>query len=547
MNAIITAAFARSRSVLLVFLMLLTAGGISYAVIAKEAAPDIDIPIFFVTVTYPGISPDDSERLLVRPLERELSGIDGLKELTASAGEGFALIKLEFEAGFDNRQALSDVREEVDMAKPELPAGAEEPEVMEVDLSMFPVLTVVLSGTLPERTLVSLARELRDAIEAVPGVLEVVIGGDRDDLMDVIVDPRTLETYRLSYNDLAAAVERNNRLIAAGAMDTGAGRINLKVPGVIESVDDVLDLPVLVRDGTVVTFGEIATAQRTFKDPESFARINGQPAVSLEIRKRGGSNILETVAATRAIVEEHAQSWPGGVDVTFMQDQAEDIRDLLGDLENNVLTAVFLVMLTVVAFLGGRSSWLVGLAIPGAFLSGVLVLYLMGFTLNIVVLFALILVVGMLVDGAIVVLEQADRYLAEGLGQQAFREASIRMAWPIIASVATTVAVFFPMLFWPGLVGEFMLFLPATVIITLLMSLLMALIFIPVLAAALGAGKPSRPEQVAHIQAAQMGDFSKARGFTRRYLHLLDWAVRHPGQTLLVAFTLLIAIFYIYN
>ena len=546
MSAIISAIFTRARSVLLIFLMLLTAGGISYALIAKEAAPDIDIPIFFVTVTYPGISPDDSERLLVRPLERELSGIDGLKEITASAGEGFALIKLEFEAGFDNRQALSDVREEVDMAKPDLPAGADEPSVTEVDLSMFPVLTVGLSGTLPERTLVSLARELRDAIEAVPGVLEVVIGGDREDLMDVIVDPRTLETYRLPYNELAAAVERNNQLIAAGALDTGAGRVNLKVPGVIETVDDVLALPVLVRGSTVVTFEEIATAQRTFKDPESFARIDGQPAVSLEIRKRGGANVLDTVAAARTIVEQQAQSWPGGVEVTFMQDQAEDIRDLLGDLENNVLTAVFLVMLTVVAFLGGRSSWLVGLAIPGAFLSGVMILYLLGYTLNIVVLFALILVVGMLVDGAIVVLEQADRYLAEGRGVHAFRDAAIRMAWPIIASVATTIAVFFPMLFWPGLVGEFMMFLPATVIVTLLMSLLMALIFIPVLASALGAGKPSRPDQVAHIRAAEQGDFAQLSGFVRRYVRLLDWAVQHPAQTLLVAIGLLLILFYAY-
>ena len=287
MKGVLAALFSRSRSVLLLLLALLTAGGIAYVSIAKEAAPDVEVPIFFVTVSYPGISPEDSERLLIRPLERELSTVAGLDEIRASAGEGFALLRLDFQAGYDNRRALADVREEVDLVRPELPPGAEEPVVTEVDLSMFPVLTATLSGSVPEATLIRIARDLRDRIEAVPGVLEVAIGGEREDLLEVMVDPQTLETYRLPYGELIAALERNNRLVAAGAMDTGAGRVTLKVPGVIESVEDVLDLPVLAYEGTVVTFDEVATARRTFKDPEGFARINGQPAISLEIRKRG--------------------------------------------------------------------------------------------------------------------------------------------------------------------------------------------------------------------------------------------------------------------
>ncbi|MFN2381532.1 MAG: efflux RND transporter permease subunit, partial [Guyparkeria sp.] len=533
MSAWLATLFSRSRSVLLVLLVLLAAGGTAYVQIAKEAAPDVDVPIFFVTVAYPGISPDDSERLLIRPLERELAGLEGLDQIQASAGEGFALVRLDFDPGYDSDRALSDVREEVDLVRPDLPQGVEEPVVSEVDLSMFPVLTATLSGSAPERTLVQRARELRDRIEALPGVLEVDIGGDREDLLEVLVDPRTLETYRLPLGDLVAAIERNNQLVAAGALDAGAGRLNLKVPGVIESVEDVLDLPVIATGGTVVTFQEIGEARRTFKDPEGFARVDGQPAVSLEIRKRAGANILETVATTRTVIEQAQAEWPGGIEVRYLQDSAEDIDELLGDLENNVLTAILLVMLTIVFALGGRSSWLVGLAIPGAFLGGVLTLYLMGFTLNIVVLFALILVVGMLVDGAIVVIEQADRYLAEGYGRRAYLAAAQRMAWPIIASVATTLAVFFPLLFWPGLVGEFMFYLPATVIVTLLMSLAMALVFIPVLAAAISRGQgASRPEQVRQIEAAEAGRFEELDGVSARYVRVLRRAVTFPGQTL---------------
>ena len=548
MNGLLAAAFSRSRTVLLLLLLILFTGGLSYAWIAKEAAPDIDIPIFFVSVTHSGIAPEDSVRLLVRPLERELQAIAGLETLHASAGEGFALLRLDFRAGYDNRRALADLRERVDRVRPELPADSREPQITEVDLSMFPVLTVALSGPLPERTLVQVARDLRDRIEAIPGVLEVVIGGDRDEQVEVMVDPLTMESYRLPYHELVAAIERNNRLVAVGALDTGAGRLALKVPGVIESVEAIMALPVVVRDGTVITFDEIATVRRTFRDPESFARINGQPAVSLEIRKRGGANILETVAAARTVIETARQEWPGAIEVNYLQDQARDVRELLGDLENNVLTAVFLVMLTIVAALGGRSSWLVGLAIPGAFLGGVLALHLMGITLNIVVLFALILVVGMLVDGAIVVVEQADRYLAEGRSSHdAFLAAAQRMAWPIIASVATTLAVFFPMLFWPGVVGEFMFYLPATVIVTLLTSLTMALIFIPVLGGVLGASGASRPQQVARIKAAEAGQFDRLDGGTGRYIGLLRRTIDHPGKTAAAAVLLTIGAFQLYG
>ncbi len=547
MSFLIRAAIDRSRTMLLLLLLMITAGSVAYLTIPKEAAPDIDIPIFFVSVTYSGIAPEDSERLLVRPLERELQPVAGLKELRAQAGEGFALIRLDFEAGYDNRQAMADVREKVDLVKGQLPPGTDEPQVMEIDLSLFPVLVATLSGPVPERALVRIARDLRDRLEALPSVLEVHIGGDREDVLEVMADPLVMETYQLPYQLLIEAIERNNRLVAAGALDTGAGRVTLKVPGGIESLEDVLDLPVKVDQGTVITFGDVATGRRGFKDPEGFARVNGQPAIALEIRKRVGANIIDTVADARAVIDAASADWPETVRVDYLQDMGQDVRDLLGDLENNVITAILLVMLTIVAALGGRSSWLVGLAIPGAFLGGILAIQLLGFTLNIVVLFSLILVVGMLVDGAIIVVEQADRYLAEGLDRrEAFQRASIRMAWPVIASTATTLAVFLPMLFWPGLIGEFMFYLPATVLVTLAASLLMALLFIPVLGSLVGARDASRPEQVQRILAAERGDFAQVDGFTARYIGLLRRLIARPGQTVAVAVMLMVAVYMAY-
>jgi len=319
------------------------------------------------------------------------------------------------------------------------------------------------------------------------------------------------------------------------------------VPGVIESLEDVLELPVKVDQGTVITFGDVATGRRGFKDPEGFARVNGQPAIALEIRKRVGANIIDTVADARAVIDAASADWPETVRVDYLQDMGQDVRDLLGDLVNNVITAILLVMLTIVAALGGRSSWLAGLAIPGAFLGGILAIQLLGFTLNIVVLFSLILVVGMLVDGAIIVVEQADRYLAEGLDRrEAFQRASIRMAWPVIASTATTLAVFLPMLFWPGLIGEFMFYLPATVLVTLAASLLMALLFIPVLGSLVGARDASRPEQVQRILAAERGDFAQVDGVTAHYIGLLRRLIAHPAQTVAVAVMLMVTVYMAY-
>ncbi|MCG7981833.1 MAG: efflux RND transporter permease subunit [Candidatus Thiodiazotropha lotti] len=531
MNILIDLAFSRSRAVLLSLLFILVAGAMAYNGIPKESEPDIAVPIIYVSMSHDGISPEDAERLLVRPMEKELQSIAGLKEMKSTAGEGHASVQLEFSAGFDSKQALTDVREKVDIAKVKLPDATDEPEVVEVNVALFPVLTVSLSGPIPERSLVTIARDLQDRIEALPGVLEAVIGGDREAVLEVIVDPAIMETYGVEYDELISMVTSNNRLVAAGAMDTGAGRLVLKVPGVIEELDDVLRMPVKVDGDRVITFAEVASIRRSFKDPESFARVDGQPALTLEVKKRVGANIIDTITEVRSVVEAERKHWPAGLNVSYMQDKSDQIREMLSDLQNNILSAIILVMIVIIAALGPRSAVLVGLAIPGSFLAAILVLDSMGFTLNIVVLFSLILVVGMLVDGAIVVIEMADRKMQQGNApMDAYASAAKRMSWPITASTLTTLAVFAPLLFWPGLVGEFMKYLPITVIIALTASLAMALVFVPVLGGT--------------ITRRELSTETVIEGsFTQRYAKLLATLLHHPGKTLGVA---LLAMFVAY-
>ena len=553
MNQIIDAAFSRSRAVMLIFVMILIMGASAYLNIPKESEPDIAIPMVYVSVTYEGIAPEDAERLLARPLEKELQSIEGLKEISSVAAEGYSSITLEFDAGFDSEKAIQDVREKVDLARASLPPGSDEPRVMEVNMALFPVLTVMLSGEVPEKGLVTIARNLKDEIETLSGVLEVDIGGDREEVLEVIANPSALESYNISYSSLFNFVQQNNRLVAAGALDNGAGRMVFKVPGVIEDIEDLATLPIKVDGNTVVTFQDVATLSRKFKDPWSFARIDGQPALALEVSKRSGANIIETIESVKAIVEQASGTWGGAVKVTYLQDKSERIRTMLGDLENNVLTAIILVMIVVVAALGLRPSILVGLAIPGSFLAGIMILNFMDITLNMLVLFSLILVVGMLVDGAIVTIELADRKIAEGSDpKNAYAEASKRMAWPIIASTATTLAVFVPLLFWPGLVGEFMKYLPITVIITLIASLAMALVFIPVLGGILHPkhkskkDKHSDQQDQAAIKAAEDGDLDSIDGWVGRYLTSLKFILCHPGKSLVVAMFCLVAGYSVY-
>ena len=544
MNAIIDAAVSHSRTVLATLLMLLIAGTFAYINIPKESDPDVNIPIIYVSLVHSGISPQDAERLLVKPMEQEMTAIEGVKEMRSIAFDGGATDTLEFDAGFDVDQAMQDVREKVDLATPELPEETEEPTVHEVNLSLFPVLVVQLAGDVPERTLLRIARNLQDKIEAIGAILEAEIGGDREQQVDMIVDPLRLESYNLDARDILASIDRSNRLVAAGSLDTGAGRNTVKVPGLFENFEDIMNMPVKSEGDAVVRFSDIGTLHATFKDPEGHVRINGEPGLSLEVSKRTGENIIEAIEAVKRVVEQERANWPSALQVSYSQDKSSNIRTMLSDLQNNVISAVILVMVVVVAALGLRSAGLVGVAIPGSFLTGILVLASFGLTVNIVVLFSLILAVGMLVDGAIVVTEYADRKMSEGLDKkEAYALAAKRMAWPIIAATATTLAAFLPLLFWPGIVGEFMKFLPITLIATLTASLMMALIFIPTLGAHFGrAGGAVDQEKMKALSAGESSDLTKLGGFTGAYVRTLRRALRHPVKIVLAAVMLLIGV-----
>lgn len=538
---LIDAALSHSRTVISALLLILVSGTYAWLAIPKEADPDITIPKIYITINHEGISQEDAERVLVRPMEEKLRSIEGVKEMISWAREGGASILLEFDAGFDPDSALLDVREEVDKAKNELPASSDEPNVQEINISLFPVLVVTMSGPLPERSLLRLARDVKDRIEANPSVLEVKIAGNRDERVEVIVDPVLVESYALDPERMAVVVGRFNQLIAAGAMDTGQGRFSVKVPGIFDSVRDIMKLPVKVEGDAVITLSDIASVRRTFRDADGFARVNGHPALALEVSKRAGENIIETIAAVRETVEAARLAWPETIEVTYSQDKSKDIRLILGDLQNNVISAVLLVMIVIIAALGWRSGFLVGIAIPGSFLSGILVLAAFGMTMNIVVLFALILAVGMLVDGAIVVTEYADRKMTEGEPRRlAYGMAAKRMSWPIIASTATTLAAFLPLLFWPGIVGEFMKYLPITLIATLSASLVMALVFVPTVGAFIG--KPgAEDEHTAQALAAGSGEeLMRLKGPVGLYVRVLAFVLRWPSLILVLAVVALV-------
>lgn len=479
---IIDYAISHSRVIIGFLVFILIAGAISYITIPKEATPDVNIPFIYISLSQKGISPDDSERLLVKPIEDEVKTVEGVKEVRSTAYSGGGNVLLEFNPGFDADKAMDDVREKVDRAKGDLPSEADDPTVNEVNVSAFPILLISLSGDLPDRTLQDLAEYLQDEIETIPSILEAKIGGKRKEQVDVIVDVRAIEGYDINLSTLISIVNQNNMMVSAGEQDTGDGSFSIKVPGLYENIDDVLDTPIKTFGDSVITFRDIAKVKRTFEDRKSFARVNGKNSVTIEVSKRVGENIIETVDLVKSIVNDAQKTFPKNVKISFSQDSSKYIKNMLSSLQNNVIAAIILVLIIILGALGIRSGFLVGVSIPGAFLSGVLGLSLMGFTVNIVVLFALILSVGLLVDGAIVVVEYADRKINEGLSiTESYASASKKMALPIIASTATTLAAFLPLIFWPGLAGEFMKYLPITLICVLTSSLFMALLFVPVI------------------------------------------------------------------
>ncbi|MDA5555543.1 efflux RND transporter permease subunit [Shimia sp. MMG029] len=485
MTGAITWASERARMILAFIAISLVIGALSYKSLPKEGEPDIDIPILYVSVSFPGISAEDAESLLVKPMETEAVDLDGLDQMTGIASENHASLLLEFDFGWDKSATIADVRDAMNTAQANFPDGAEQYTITEINFSEFPIVIVNLTGDVPERTMARLAKDLQDEFEAIDAVLEAPIAGNRDEMVEVVIDPLRLESYNITALEVINVVRNNNQLIAAGEVDTAQGTFSVKIPSSFDGVQDIYALPVKTNGDRVITLGDLAEINFTFEDRAGTARFDGEKTVALQIVKGKGYNIIDTVEQIKTTLAEAQKSWPeelnAAVQVGTSNDQSRTVGSMVRQLEGSVLTAVALVMIVILAALGSRAAMLVGFAIPASFLLCFAFLAVMGVTISNMVMFGLILAVGMLVDGAIVVVEYADKRIKEGTGpMHAYVEAAQRMFWPIVSSTATTLCAFLPMLFWPGVPGEFMGMLPVTMIFVLSASLLVALIYLPV-------------------------------------------------------------------
>ena len=548
MFGFVTQAIRRSRAVLTILFALLFGGITAYQTLPIEADPDIPIPFIYVGVVLPGIAPDDAERLLVKPMELELRDLTGLKEMRSVAAQNYGAVILEFDVSFDKDQALLDVREKVDRVKSELPDDAEEPDVREFNANLFPVMMVSLSTEGSERALFEHAQVLKDELTALPNVLEANLLGNREEVLEVIINPRTLLHYNISAEEIFATLSRNNQLVPAGSLDSGVGRFSVSVPGLIETAEDIYNLPIRQQADAVVRLSDVAEVRRGFKDADTYARFNGNPTISIEVVKRIGANVVNTTLDIRAATEAVTASWPDAIKVDYSFDISSFIFEMIGTLEISITNAILLVMILVISALGFRSAMMVGLAIPTSFLLGFLIIDLLGMTVNQMIMFGLVLSVGILVDGAIVVVEYADRKMAEGLPRQkAYAMAADRMLWPIIASTSTTLAAFAPMLLWPGVTGRFMSYLPLTVIIVLSASLLTAMVFLPVVGGLVGRSEQRGDTLLTSLSADQELDIATAPGMTGKYLRLLDKCIRHPLISVSTALGILFGVIVLYD
>lgn len=530
----------------LAFLFFSVIGGLAAMfTVQLDAQPDVAVPFITVQVTLPGISPEDSERTLVKPLEKELKSLDGLKQMDSTAATSVGVVVLEFEANFDQESAIADVLEAVDKARGELPAEAKEPVVEELNTSTMPIIVVNLFGNAPARELQLRAKELQARLEASPKILEAVIQGERENLLEAIVDPSLMESYGITFNALAAAISRNNSLVAAGDLATKTGEFAIKFPGLIEKPDDLANIVIRTdQDGSIIRMRDIAEIRKTYKDSKSYATFQGRPSVSLEVSKRLGENIIETIEDVRRISNQTSASWPTTVNVELSQDRTQNILDLLRSLLAAIINAVILVFIVCVAAIGLRSALMIGVAIPSSFLITIFLFNVQGITINMIVMFSMVLSVGILVDSAIVIIEYADRKLAEGLPRkQAYVLAGKRMFWPIITSTATTLAAFVPLLFWNTTPGQFMSYFPRTLVYVLTASLLMALVFLPTLGALFGPRKHENASESLKNLSATGGDPLALEGFTGNYARVVNTLARRPLAVLLVLFALVFGIF----
>jgi multidrug efflux pump subunit AcrB len=471
-------------SVMVLVALVAIMGTVSYLTIPKESFPNITVPNIFVVTLYPGVSPEDMESLVTRKLEDELGNISEIKEMTSTSTEGYSSVVLEFDTGIDIEEALQKVREKVDLAKAELPEDAEEPLVQEVNLSEFPIMQINLSGDYDLEILKDIAEDLQDKIEAIPTVLGVDLTGGLEREVQVDVDLAKLKYYNLSFGDIIGAISAENVTIPGGDISVGTKSFLLRVPGQYQETAPIEDVVLKVNEGKPIYLRDIANVTFGFKERETYSTLDESPVITLGVKKRTGENILETYDRVSAILDDALPTLPPTTTYKITNDQSKDVKNMVSSLENNIISGLILVIGVLLFFLGVRNASFVGISIPLSMFLSFIILSALGITMNMIVLFSLILALGMLVDNAIVVVENIYRYLEEGYDNfESAKKGTGEVAGPIIAGTATTLAAFFPMIFWPGTVGEFMGYLPKTLIITLSSSLFVGLIINPVICA----------------------------------------------------------------
>ncbi|MBI5119243.1 efflux RND transporter permease subunit [Candidatus Poribacteria bacterium] len=525
-------AIKNRTTVYVLLLMIVVFGLFSYITIPREAAPDIPVPYIFVTTTYTGVSPTDMENTITIPLEKKLKALRDVEEIESTSAEGISSISIEFLPDVDIDDALQKVRDKVDQAKPDLPADADEPAITEVSFSDFPIMVLNISGDVGLVRLKNIADDLEDMIEAIPGVLDATVIGGLEREIRIEPDPDRLAAYEIPMAQLLALIEKENANVAGGNIDLPEAKFQVRVPGEFVDPREAQNLILMMRNGNPVYLTDVARIRDTFKDPDSYSRIDGRESVSVSVQKRAGENALRITDRIKQIVESSRPTLPKGVEITISMDMSKWIRLMLSDLENNILSGLVLVLAVIFMFMGFRQAIFVSLAIPLSMLISFTTLQILGITLSNVVMFALILALGMLVDNAIVIVENNYRHMQEGKDRvAAAHAATAEVAWPVTTSTITTLVAFFPMLFWPDIMGKFMGFLPKTLIITLTASLFVALVINPVLCSMFMTTKTTR----------DLDKSRKANFFLRQYERLLNLSLDYPGTTLLLCGLLLAA------
>ena len=531
-------------SVLVLVVIIVGIGLYAYNVLPRESDPDITIPYVFVQTDYRGVSASDIETSITLKIEKKLKGLDKVKNISSVSSQGLSQINIEFLPGTDIDEVLTKVKDKVDEAENDLPTDLEnDPMVFEVNFSEMPIVVYSLSGNSGPRVLKKIADDLKDDIEAVQGVLEVEITGGQEREIRVEVDTDKLAYYRIPITSLQDAVVTENQNTSGGAITLGDGRYQLKVPGEFETPEEILSLVVATHDGHPIYLKDVATVRDGMKDETSRSRLNGVDSINISVKKRVGENIIQISDKIDEVVEMASKTFPRNTTITKLMNKSNDIRAMVADLENNIISGLILVVIVLFVALGIRNSFLVGLAIPFSMFLSFAVLQAMGLTLNMVVLFSLTLALGMLVDNAIVIIENVYRYMQQGVPRvEAAMKATGEVAWPVIGSTLTTLAAFAPMLVWPGIMGEFMSYLPLTLIVTLSSSLFVALVINPAMCAFFMKVPGQKSGQLTATEIEAQGEQPiEIKGvILKSYAALLRVSLNHKLTVLVAAFAVLV-------